>query len=297
MPWYKELKLTILNVYAPNERACNEAFWSEIEEKISLQKKPEVMLGDFNLVEDAIDRLPAHRDHQRATETLDSLKSTLELKDGWRHENPDDKDYTYTQSIQQGGAKSRIDRIYVTNDRLKFCKEWKLSAPGIPTDHKLVSVNISDKKLPFIGKGRWVIPLFLLKDKKLSENIQKLGKELEDKMKNIKHSRTETNNPQTLFSEFKNKLIAEYRKGAKQAKPKLTKKVKKLTDKLQLIYNNPELSDEEKQLNGSILQEEINSLQQQFYDKIRDNKHAKIRLESESAASKSWAHSGKDRPP
>jgi hypothetical protein len=74
-------------------------------------------------------------------------------------------------------------------------------------------------------------------------------------------------------------------------------KVNKLTNNLQLIYNTPEPSDEEKQLSGSILQEEINSLQQQFYDKIRDNKHAKIRLESESAASKSWASSGKYKPP
>jgi exonuclease III len=226
MPWRKELKLTILAIYAPNDSGSNEAFWSEIREKIDPHRKPDIMLGDFNLVEDALDRLPAHRDHQGATEELANLKSVLNFQDGWRHENPDEKNYTYTQSEQQGGAKSRIDRIYVTNYRLKYCKEWELNAPGIPTDHKLVSVRISDKKLPYIGKGRWTIPLFLLKDKKLNESIQKSGKDLEDKMERNKDSRTDANNSQTLFREFKDKIISEYRKAAKETKPKLTKNSK-----------------------------------------------------------------------
>jgi exonuclease III len=297
MPWRKELKLSVLAIYAPNDGSNNESFWAEIREKIDSQNKPDVMLGDFNLVEDALDRLPAHRDHQGASEELAKLKSHLNLTDGWRHENPDGKNYTYTQSEQQGGAKSRIDRIYVTSSRLRYCKRWELNAAGIPTDHKLVSVCISDKKLPFIGKGRWVIPLFLLKNQKLNDTIQKLGKDLENKMERLKHSRTETDNPQTLFNDFKNKLIAEYRTAAKESKPKIINKIQTLTNKLQHLYNNPELTDEEKQLSGCVLQEEINTLQQSIYEKLGDNKDAKIRLESESAASKSWAQSGKTRPP
>lgn len=68
IPWHKEIKLTILGIYAPNDGNGNETFWSEIKDKINPQRKPDIILGDFNIVEDALDRLPAHRDYPSATE-------------------------------------------------------------------------------------------------------------------------------------------------------------------------------------------------------------------------------------
>ena len=42
-------------------------------------RKPDIMAGDTNIVEEAIDRLPIHKDNENATDTLDSLKTSLQL--------------------------------------------------------------------------------------------------------------------------------------------------------------------------------------------------------------------------
>src|ERR1700734_1349744 len=60
LPWHADLSLTILNVYAPNAPHENQAFWESLSLEWDRQglPPPNIMLGDFNLVEDAIDRLP-----------------------------------------------------------------------------------------------------------------------------------------------------------------------------------------------------------------------------------------------
>lgn len=58
LPWHSDLTITILNVYAPNAHNENQQFWETLELKwVNLNlPMPDIMLGDFNLVEDAIDR-------------------------------------------------------------------------------------------------------------------------------------------------------------------------------------------------------------------------------------------------
>jgi len=40
------------------------------------------MAGDFNMVEDSLDRLPSHSDQEDTTEALDNFKQLLGLEDG-----------------------------------------------------------------------------------------------------------------------------------------------------------------------------------------------------------------------
>lgn len=67
------------------------------------------MLSDFNLVEDALDRLPPKQDTSGPTSKLNELKTHLKLKDSWQTEFLDVLQYTFAQSAQQGGWQSRID--------------------------------------------------------------------------------------------------------------------------------------------------------------------------------------------
>jgi len=57
-----QLLLTILNVYAPNTPTENEKFWRDLAESLDSQliPYPDILVGDFNMVKDAIDRLPSH---------------------------------------------------------------------------------------------------------------------------------------------------------------------------------------------------------------------------------------------
>ena len=77
--WHASLVIAILNVYAPNAPQENESFWKNV---LTEARKPgipkiDVMMGDFNLVEDAIDQLPSKHDNEYILEGLRNLKSSL----------------------------------------------------------------------------------------------------------------------------------------------------------------------------------------------------------------------------
>ena len=134
-------KLTVLVVYSPNEHGKNKLFWDEIKtffENHPHIPRPDIMAGDFNVVEDTIDRLPTHPDPPDATDALDSLKSDLRLQDGWHNTYPSTKSYTFLHS-NGSGSQSRIDRIYVKNKMLETAREWKITSSALPnTDHCMV---------------------------------------------------------------------------------------------------------------------------------------------------------------
>ncbi|KIO04156.1 hypothetical protein M404DRAFT_144507 [Pisolithus tinctorius Marx 270] len=131
MHWYQQEKLNLLNVYAPNEPSENQKFWETIHDNLINLPQPDVLLGDFNVVEDSIDRIPAHQDHANAVNALRALRSHLNLQDSWRQTNPSNLSFTFTQSARQGGRMSRIDQIYTLESMIPFCKDWSIDPPAI----------------------------------------------------------------------------------------------------------------------------------------------------------------------
>jgi hypothetical protein len=96
----------------------------------------------------------------------------------------------------------------VNGESLTFSRDWDISPTGIHTDHQLVSVKLSKKKMPFVAEGRWSLLLYVLNDKRLSDDIINLGRTLHQEINESMNQRTETNNPQLTFSTFKKKAIA-----------------------------------------------------------------------------------------
>lgn len=222
IPWHGESKLNILAVYAPNSAHDNKEFWNDLTTKFIENNfaPPDIILGYYNLVEESIDRLPAHRDAWRATSALAEFKSLFFLADGWRQENPMELAYTFLQKAT--GVQSQIDRIYATDIILKNSREWMIQNTSLATDHKLVSMQFFDPGAPFIGKGRWTVPLFLLEDKNVMRQVKELGMTLADEIERCKFSRTPEKNPQTLYKKFKTDATSFIRKYAITAIPKLT---------------------------------------------------------------------------
>ncbi|KAF9505405.1 hypothetical protein BS47DRAFT_1306663, partial [Hydnum rufescens UP504] len=281
--------ITVLAIYAPNPPAENRDFWVALHQNwddLDLPK-PDIMLGDFNLVEDALDRLPSHPDNQAAVLSLEQLKSLFHVQDGWRKSNPaPHKAYTYLQS-NHNGSQSRIDRIYITDPLEQTCLNWEISPPGIPTDHSLVSVHMSNPKIPFVGRGRWSLPLYLLHDKSLKEHIHQLGLKLQSDLESCRHSRTPEMNPQILFKSFKDSITKSARKRAKATIPKMEIAIQKLQSQLQDTLNNPE--DETTQAEASAaIQEKISRLTIQRHNHTRASATARNRLEGETI-SKYWS--------
>lgn len=166
LKWNKNEILTIMNVYAPNDARENRDFWNELKGKTENMEynKPNIMLGDMNLVEDAIDRILSHTDYGQAVEALGNLRESLGLIDGWRTINPDEKSYSFLQ--KSTGAQSRIDRIYINQDFLVNTVDWTTENAPIKTDHKMVSVKNSTSRYTIHREGEVDIPTFPAKGHK-----------------------------------------------------------------------------------------------------------------------------------
>lgn len=109
----------------------NAEFWEEINtffEEHPEVPRPDIVLGDCNVVEDAINRLPVHSDAEVAINALDELKSQLHLVDGWRSTYPNSCTYTYSQKRKgQKRIQSRLDRIYIGSNIFENAYEWRIS--------------------------------------------------------------------------------------------------------------------------------------------------------------------------
>ncbi|KAI0717538.1 hypothetical protein C8T65DRAFT_737871 [Cerioporus squamosus] len=112
---------------------------------------PHLMAGDFNNIEDNLDRLPVGDGPDQSIVALDELKSGLGLMlaDGWRVTYPHLRKYTFHRGSGRNAVFSRLDRIYVT-----------------PTVFN-VSVQLTADNAPVMGPGRPLFLLQLLKDKNL----------------------------------------------------------------------------------------------------------------------------------
>ncbi|KAJ3474750.1 hypothetical protein NLI96_g12277 [Meripilus lineatus] len=239
-PWHKDLTLHILAVYAPNEPAENAGFWNKILE-IWVERRyrrPDVILGDFNVVTDQIDRIPQSTTRNCAQYALTNLVRHFGLKDGWRELNPTAKTFTFRDSRGQ----SRLDRIYTTNSIFKASGSWNIVETSVPTDHKMTIAEVISRQSPFIGRGRWTMPDHAIEDTEIWNFIQKKGLELENNIEASLDARTEGNNPQTLYESFKNQITEFTREKLKKKIPKKRKEIENLEKQIENLANDPSFS-------------------------------------------------------
>lgn len=266
VPWHNDQDIKLLAIYTPNAPGEIREFWKSIQNKIDANQglKPNIVLGDFNLVEDAIDRIPSKPDDHQTTESLREFKSRHDLVDGWRKANPEEKGYTWARDSD--GTQSRIDRIYVHEDYFNECSRWDISPAPVPTDHDMVSVSIATPSSPQLGRGRWAIPPRLVKNRKMKKEIQKQAMNLQRAIENL-GERTPRNNPQTLLKKFKTEVRETLCKHEKIMQPILKHKINKLTETLRETTNNTSLMEEEIKITTIHIKKEIQTLYRDMHDK------------------------------
>ncbi|KAJ7204924.1 Endonuclease/exonuclease/phosphatase, partial [Mycena haematopus] len=239
LPWHGRHTLTVLGLYAPAESMqANRDFWDELcQLYMTLDLPvPDWCGGDWNIVEDPIDRLPHRPDEPTATAALARFKRLLELKDGWRNVNPDTKAYTYT-STHRTTTHSRIDRICVSPQLFNKCRNWTIDdVPGKLTDHRMVSVMVSAPHSPFIGLGRYALPLFLMKDREFLQFAVAEGAKAEGIYDRV---RTDTDNIQITFKTWKETSLEFGHSRATTAVGALEQKKRKLQQEREDLLDAP----------------------------------------------------------
>ena len=155
--WTEDNGIDLIVSYAPNETKEKIKYFKSLNNEIEKIKDwtETILMGDFNFIEDAIDRQPQYTDDKRIIEEFNKIKKNHKLVDGWRLMNPDTHGYTFTQDGTN--SMSRIDRIYIHKDLFIQSYNWDIVTSGLLSGHDIVTVSIIKKNLPFIGKGIWCL--------------------------------------------------------------------------------------------------------------------------------------------
>ncbi len=279
-------RLRILNVYAPNDPTDNANFWTSLKSEMTRggTEKPELMLGDFNMVENPMDRLPARRDADRQVEELRSLLTTLDMVDGLRTWDPNWRTFTYMQSAT--GSQSRLDRIYLKRELSKCAENWEIHQPGLRTDHMTATVSIANYSAPYVGEGRWTIPEVLRKDKIFLDNLKNLGLAAQKELADM-GERTVNLNAQIIYAGFKADLKKMARKRAKQSIPRLKREIDALTKDIEEATMRKDSPEEEIVVNTAILKERLAKLEERRFGQARANVAANDWIKGETV-SKYW---------
>jgi exonuclease III len=290
---------TLLAVYAYNDKAKNRQLWRDIEkcydEDPSIPK-PDVILGDFNMVEDGIDRLPAHDDDANMVQSFQTLKQRLNLTDGWRETFPDKVQFSY---MQNGRIHSRIDRIYVSQQVLETALQWNIEPSGIPNcDHCMAHVTLTDPEAPKCGKGRWTFPDFLLKDKIFNEHVQEIGEKMNQRLQALKCGAQidGKENAQVMLADFKRQLKMYARKRERQIVPKIVEEQKAVEDELKSTSKETWIAESDKAKQMGALREKLAKLAEKRHLKKRKAIRMKFMLEGETMT-KTLALMGKEKKP
>ncbi|EIW58188.1 DNase I-like protein, partial [Trametes versicolor FP-101664 SS1] len=236
MGWGAANRLRILNVYAPNSMAENAAFWGNIRDAIRAAgvAKPDVVMGDCNVVEDPIDRLPQRSDNEEAAGALRTLVNDLGLCDGWRETSPGVKAFTYLQ--QSTGSQSRIDRIYVSTDLVDRTADWDIIGSGVHTDHQLAVCSIANYNTPYVGKGRWTLSTAVIRDPAFLGDVAAIG------IKALTEARAaasggDENSPQRIYLSFKEDVRKLAKERTKKLYAKWDQKINSLREAIKNTLN------------------------------------------------------------
>ena len=138
------------------------------------------MMGDFNSVEDLVDRCPIRKDEKEAEEAIKGLVKKLKLKDVWREMHKEEKGYTFIQQVTKSTV--RINRIYMTKGLAKLTYESMIELTYRISDHCIVTAKIMTDKLPYCGVGMWKLKKEIVNNKSLRNRLKKSCKNTKEGM-------------------------------------------------------------------------------------------------------------------
>ena len=156
-----KLAITLINLYGRNRDSP--AFYENLRNIIDdFSNDFAIICGDYNLVQDFEKDCFNYNNinNPRSRETLQKLKSDLNLIDPFRTYNPTKRSYTWQRKNPIKLA--RLDFFLISEELLSVVENISIT-PGYRTDHSMVKLEIrlnSIKK----GQGFWKFNNSLLKD-------------------------------------------------------------------------------------------------------------------------------------
>jgi len=300
--WNNQGEIKLVNVYIPNQRSEHTFFWNSVHLHLLQENygNPDFVLGDFNVTEDPIDRIPLKMDNASAVSALRDAKNFLGVRDEWRHTHPRTKEYTYRNTLNGAPIKSRLDRIYVANNKVDQTFAWATTITAIPTNHNMVSVRFAPRNATVFGNGRWTWPLAELKNETLMEKIEKEGIHTLQQIEALTDGsvfRSNSHNTQNIWEIFKMTCTEWAKEAGKANHHRRGSYIRNLQKDREEITRRPgfEESDDWK-WQEAILTERIQYLEKVNSLNHRTNLKAKINLQGEKLGT-TWSNLQKTKKP
>ena len=81
--WRENEETVLINVYTLNDRSEHKDLWTQVESKRRAKNiwHPDFLLGDFNVMEDPLNRASICPDNPNAIEALQNLRHSLDLQE------------------------------------------------------------------------------------------------------------------------------------------------------------------------------------------------------------------------
>lgn len=301
LKWLESCETSILNVYAPHIRGKQPVFWAgaTMNRRTLCALLPDFVLGDFNITEDSIDRVPARHIKDKATEALREVHRKWNIQDTWRHTHPNSRCFTYHANAGGAIIQSRLDCIYTTPEIAQHVFDWQIKPSAVPTDHWLVKVKYAPSDAPHIGKGQWTWPLYLLKKEDLMKKVEQHGIELLHKTERLELENVDRaiTNPQVLWKTFKEDLAKLAKSSSKASYHKLNSRITAIEKDLQSLLANPNLDANEAMCtNAAFLSNELEHLVRVRAKNQRTKLKAKLANQGERLGG-CWSVISKEKKP
>ncbi|KAJ7687517.1 Endonuclease/exonuclease/phosphatase, partial [Mycena rosella] len=290
IPWHKGRTVTILNIYTPSTPQERDKMWTQLWTNWKNDTHlpfPNIVLGDWNFLEDTRDRLSVGR--VSVPTSFKRLKSLLQIEDGWRNIFPDDRQYTFIQPQTdpatgfQHVSRSRLDRIYVHHSIFDSCRGWRIDQTAVKTDHSLIAMQIVCREDQGPGRGRFSLPIYLLKTRKFTREIQLLGKiPRTECVKLAEVPRRDNHNVKTLWCDFKQKTIDHARKCSLIMETENIRQLRTWKAQLHLVIHDQEMPPDDRTLSAYLLQKKINDTLKERAEGKHDLSQARYDVEGET---------------
>ena len=129
-----DCQLNLVNVYAPNTVAGRRTFFQNLHQYFLSPSR--IVAGDFNCVDNSLDRLRVYNDSLPDKSTFRRFLSDCSLIDVWRKQHPRGNSFTWTNA--NFSQASRLDRFLVSR-LLESCVDCPTVLPCSFSDHDFVN--------------------------------------------------------------------------------------------------------------------------------------------------------------
>jgi hypothetical protein len=236
--------------------------WKELWEKWaedSCLPFPAVALGDWNFVEDPMDRYSGAI--ETVPESFKRLKHLFRLLDVQHFQTQENIHVSNTEqisSLELHGSHSRLDRIKVINQHFTRFGGWEVKHCPVKSDHRLVLTQLTSRSDERPGHGRWSMPLYLLKTRKFMNQVHTLASQL---LKDLEHledpDQDPMNNIQTLWVRFKSDVTTDGKHCSRYITNENTRQVRTWKVQLKIVLQDEDMSPKDRTLAAYLLENNI----------------------------------------